>query len=218
MTTEEIQTLEIVHGKNPRNSIIWLHGLGATNDDFISIIDELKLPDEISIRFIFPQAPLRSVSLNGGYLMPAWYDIFSLDRNSEEDESGICASEKILHGLIEKEVERGISSDHIFLAGFSQGGAMALHTGIRYPKKLAGIIALSTYLPLRAHITKMTYKLPILMAHGKQDTVVTLAIAELSKKLLVENGYSVAWHDYNMEHSVCLEEIEDIRSWLLAHC
>ena len=197
--------------------VIWLHGLGATSDDFESIVPMLKLPKG-SIRFIFPQAPVQAVTINNGYEMPAWFDILGLKNHSPEDEAGIARAEKTLRSLIEKEIECGIDSKNIILAGFSQGGAVALHAGLRYEKPLGGILALSTYLPLASKLTKekndANNDIPIFMAHGKHDDVISLEIAENVKQLLNDLHYKIDWHVYDMAHSVCMEEIEDISRFL----
>jgi phospholipase/carboxylesterase len=201
------------------HAIIWLHGLGASGDDFVPIVPQLQLPESLAIRFIFPNAPVRPVTLNMGMPMPAWYDIFSLNRNSKQDEKGIHESSEAIQQLIKDQNAKGIRSDNIILAGFSQGGAIALHTALHYPEKLAGVMALSCYLPL--HETFGTTKekanepISIFMAHGASDAVVPFAFAELSKRMLLEHHYSVQWHTYPMEHSVCLEEIKDIGAWVL---
>jgi phospholipase/carboxylesterase len=197
--------------------VIWLHGLGATADDFESIVPMLKLPKD-SIRFIFPQAPVQAVTINNGYEMPAWFDILGLKDQSPEDEVGIARAEKNLRALIEKEIERSVDSKNIILAGFSQGGAVALYTGLRYEKPLGGILALSTYLPLASKLSEekneANHAIPIFMAHGKHDDVISLDIAENVKQLLTSLNYKIDWHVYDMAHSVCMEEIEDISKFL----
>ena len=197
--------------------VIWLHGLGASSDDFEPIIPLLKLPRN-SIRFVFPQAPVQAVTINTGHEMPAWFDILGLKHGSLEDETGIKRAEKNLRVLIEKEMAAGIDSKNIILAGFSQGGAVALYTGLRYEKPLGGILALSTYLPLAGNVAKekneANHTIPIFMAHGNQDDVIELSIAEDMKKLLTNLNYNIDWHIYNMAHEVCMEEIDDISEWL----
>jgi phospholipase/carboxylesterase len=202
-----------------RTSVILLHGLGADGHDFESIIAELRLPDSLATRFVFPHAPVRPVTLNGGYRMRAWFDLFGLDRFSREDEAGIRQSAALAHRLIRREGERGIAADRIVLAGFSQGGAVALFAGLRYPERLAGILALSTYLPMAATLAAEAHPanaaVSIFMAHGTLDPVVALGLGEQSKDVLVAQGLPVDWRTYRMPHSVSAEEIADIRSWLL---
>jgi phospholipase/carboxylesterase len=199
--------------------VILLHGLGADGHDFESIIAELRLPESLATRFVFPHAPVRPVTLNGGYRMRAWFDLFGLDRFSREDEAGIRQSAALAHRLIRREGERGIAADRIVLAGFSQGGAVALFAGLRYPERLAGILALSTYLPMAATLAAEAHPanaaVSIFMAHGTLDPVVALGLGEQSKDVLVAQGLPVDWRTYRMPHSVSAEEIADIRSWLL---
>ena len=222
MTTD---TIEVETGNGtPRSSIIWLHGLGADGHDFEPIVPELRLPDTLQLRFVFPNAPLRPVTINGGMMMRAWYDILTLDRDGPNDDAGVRASGAILDGLILREQQRGIAASRIVVAGFSQGGAIALHSGLRSKQKLAGIMALSTYLPIRASFATEVVApadcgytdVPILMAHGSLDPVLPMALGRSSADLLAANGFRVEWHEYPMAHSVCREEIEDIRQWLLA--
>lgn len=210
--------LEISTGAAPNGSVIWLHGLGADGHDFAPIVAELGLPPSTNIRFIFPHAPMLPVTINGGYVMPAWYDIKSLDLRQEEDEQGIRHSQLQLETLIRRELERGIPSQRIALAGFSQGGAIALHTGLRHDAPLAGVLALSTYLPLpgtlKQEASHTNAALPLFMAHGKVDSVIPLGHGMATKDLLMEAGYAVEWHEYPMAHTVCGEEICDIGTWL----
>jgi phospholipase/carboxylesterase len=208
--------IEIETGPSPSASVIWLHGLGADGNDFVPIVPELPLPTALHIRFIFPHAPVRPVTCNGGYAMRAWYDIYSLDKFDHEDEAGLIASQQTLNALIDTEIQRGIPAQRIVLMGFSQGGAVALFTGLRHPQRLAGIGALSTYLPL--HQTPVdkysTQRPPIFMAHGRQDPVVKFHYGQDSSDLLEKMGYEVRWKEYAMEHAVCAEEINDIAAWL----
>ncbi len=201
-------------------TVIWLHGLGASGHDFENIPPVLNLPSDLPVRFIFPHAPTRPVSINAGYIMPAWYDIYSLDRGGREDEAGVLESASHIAQLIEQEEAKGIPSDKIVLAGFSQGAAMALQTALHYPKKLAGVFALSGYLPLShqfgERLSEANRKIPIYMAHGTQDGVVPLQYAEHSKAYLIQHGYSVEWQTYPMAHEVCLEEIRAISQHLIA--
>jgi len=210
-----LETLEITTGKTIDASIIWLHGLGADGYDFEPIAAALKLLD---IRFIFPHAPYRNVTLNNGYEMRAWYDLYGLSLDSQQDEVGIRQSQSEIEALISAEESRGVRPERIVLAGFSQGGAIALHTALRHPEKLAGILALSTYLPLKSTIRQEAHQanreIPIFMAHGSFDSVITPAIAQVSAQILMQNGYKPLWHEYPMEHSVCDEEIADIRQFL----
>lgn len=210
-----LETLEITTGKTIDASIIWLHGLGADGHDFEPIAAALNLPNT---RFIFPHAPYRSVTLNNGYEMRAWYDLYGLSLDSQQDEAGIRQSQSEIEALISAEASRGIRTERIVLAGFSQGGAIALHTALRYPQKLAGVLALSTYLPLKSILAKeahqANHEIPIFMAHGSFDNVIAPAIAQASAQTLMQNGYQPLWHEYPMAHSVCDEEISDIRLFL----
>jgi len=196
--------------------IIWLHGLGADGHDFEPVVQMLNLPH---IKFILPHAPHRPVTLNNGYEMRAWYDIFGLQSESIQDEAGINNMQLTINAMIEAEIARGIPSQRILLAGFSQGGAMALHTATRFDQPLAGVLALSTYLPLKNQLKEKQHlankPLPIWMAHGRQDSVITLATAQSSRQTLEAAGYAVEWHEYDMPHSVCEAEIDDIRQFLL---
>jgi len=218
MTKPTLDYVELMPGQAPIASIIWLHGLGADGHDFANIVPELNLAKEFAIRFIFPHAPVRPVTINAGYMMRAWYDITGFDLQSREDESGIRQSQQAIHELIEFEKKQGIPSERIILAGFSQGGAIALHTGLRYPEKLGGILALSTYLPLNASLPQeasaINKDISIFMAHGDQDNIVPLTYAQIAKQFLVNNGHQVEFHTYPMAHSVCAEEIVDIAMWL----
>ncbi len=193
-------------------TIIWLHGLGADHSDFEPIVPELGLPP--SARFVFPDAPIRAVTINQGMRMRAWYDILQFGPGAE-DEAGIRASQRTVEDLIEA---AGVPSERVVLAGFSQGGAIVLHTALRYPKPLAGVVALSTYLPLvstlQAECAVENQNLPIFMAHGRFDDLIPLPRAAASRDLLVKKGYRVDWHEYPMPHSVCMEEIGDIGSFL----
>ena len=217
------ETVEIDAGYEPVGSVIWLHGLGADGHDFEPIVPELQLSGQVDLRFVFPHAPVRPVTLNGGMSMRAWYDILTLDRDGPVDEEGIRGSASMLVGLIEREHERGIPYEKILLAGFSQGGAIASHTAFRFPHRLAGLMALSTYLPLQGRFAAevadvadaQSRVLPIFMAHGSFDPVVPMALGKNSQALLVGAGYAVEWHDYPMAHAVCPDEIRDIAVWLV---
>lgn len=200
----------------PQHSIIWLHGLGADGNDFIPIAKQLNLPHT---RYVFPHAPYRKVTANNGYVMRAWYDIFGLERDSQQDEQGIRAMQMQIDGLISDEIALGIAHEKIVLAGFSQGGAMVLHTALRYPKKLAGVLALSTYLPLKetivAEASVQNHHTPIFMAHGQVDNVISLETAQFAKDKLLLNDFKVDWHVYPMAHSVNEAEINDIHRFLI---
>ena len=213
--TETLDTVEIETGADPAWSVVWLHGLGADGHDFEPIVAELNLPE--AVRFVFPHAPVRPVTLNGGYPMRAWYDIFSLDRGGPEDEAGIRVSAEQVRRLMEIEIHRGTPAKRLVVAGFSQGGAMALHVGLRYPESVAGIIALSAYLVLPATLPAekaAPEDIPIFMAHGTHDPTVPESYGARASELLRSEGYSVDWHAYPMGHSVCVEEIADISGWL----
>jgi phospholipase/carboxylesterase len=218
------ETVELETGKSTlQGSVIWLHGLGADGHDFKPIVAELRLPADVGLRFVFPHAPVRPVTINGGMSMRAWYDILTLERDGRSDDAGIRASAAILDGLIACELERGIAANKIVVAGFSQGGAIALHAGLRSKHKLAGIMALSTYLPIsesfRSEVVDASdtghTDVPIFMAHGNLDPVLPMALGRDSADLLIANGFEVEWHEYPMAHSVCMDEISDIRRWLL---
>lgn len=215
--TAKLQTVERETAPEPAASVVWLHGLGADGYDFDPIVPALRLPGGPEIRYVFPHAPIRPVTINGGVEMRAWYDIVSIQRGSREDEAGIRESAEAVAALIRREAERGIPAHRVVLAGFSQGGAVALHAGLRYPEKLAGIIALSTYLPLRAAAAEFhaaNRETSIFMAHGSLDPVVPAVLGDESAKFLAEAGYDVQFKSYVMPHSVCPEEVEDIRRWM----
>jgi len=211
-----LDAIEITTGPKPRLAVLWLHGLGADGHDFEPIVPELGL--SVPVRFVFPHAPVRPVTINGGMAMRAWYDILGFDRRAREDAAGIRASAAAVTELVDREIERGMSSDRIVLAGFSQGGAIALHTALREPRPLAGVLALSTYLPLAATLASersaANARLPLFMAHGTDDGVLPLQLAETSRGALEALGYAVEWHAYPMAHSVCLEEVGAIGAWL----
>ena len=209
--------IELETAPNPTSSIIWMHGLGADGNDFVPIVDEMELP-AWPIRFVFPHAPVRAVTINNGFMMRAWYDVVSDDFSRREDEAGVRESQQMIEALIGRENERGIPCRDIVLAGFSQGGAMALHTGLRYRERLAGIMALSSYVPisktLEAELSQPNRNVPIFMAHGTADPLIPLWLAGSSRQLLERLGYDVQWHEYEMEHSLIWEEIADISAWL----
>ena len=210
-----MDAIEIETGPEPEAAILWLHGLGADGHDFEPIVPEIELAKPV--RYVFPHAPVRPVTINSGMRMRAWYDIFQLG-GGPEDEPGIRASQGLVEGLIAAEKKKGIQARRIVLAGFSQGGAIALQTALRHPEPLAGVLALSTYLPiaskLEAERADANRSVPIFMAHGLHDDIIPLRKAELSKEVLAKNGYAVEWKTYPMPHSVCAEEIGDIARFL----
>jgi len=214
----QLDAIIIETRKQPDAAIIWLHGLGADGNDFVPIIDQLQLPSDYAIRFIFPNAPLRPITINQGYQMPGWYDISSLSIVDQEDETGIKESSETLKQLCESQEAEGIEPGRIIVAGFSQGGAIALHCGCRYPRQLAGIMALSTYMPLPDQLTDeisdVASETTIFMAHGRQDDVVAYDYGRKSMELLEANNIDVLWYEYDMGHAVCVEEIQHIRQWL----
>jgi phospholipase/carboxylesterase len=210
--------VEVTTGPNPVGTVIWLHGLGADGHDFEPLVPELLRLHHLSLRYVFPHAPVRPVTVNGGYPMRAWYDVLSFDRNSKLDSAGIAASDANIRALIERENQRGISADHIVLAGFSQGGAMALYTGLRLEQRLAGVMGLSTYLlapdQLQAEQHAVNLQTPVFLAHGTRDPVLPYAMGEQTSAALTAAGYKVEWHSYAMEHSLCVEEVADIAAYL----
>jgi phospholipase/carboxylesterase len=216
--TTPIQHIELVTGDNPKGTVIWMHGLGADCWDFVPIVKELGLPETLPLRFIFPQAPMRPITINNGHVMPGWYDISMQDIARKPDESGVRESQTAIDQLIERELTRGVASDKIILAGFSQGGAIALQCGLRNKHELGGIMALSTYLTLADSLAKektiANANIPILMAHGTQDPIVPLALAKSSRDVLAQQNYQVEWREYPMQHSVCADEVEVIAAWL----
>jgi len=210
--------IEIETAPNPSASVIWLHGLGADGNDFVPIIPQLHLSECPAIRFVFPSAPSIAVTVNGGYVMPAWYDITERDINAREDLAGIHKSAAVISELIEREASRGIAYDNIVLAGFSQGCAMSLQVGLRFPHRLAGIMALSGYLPLAKSLpserSEANSQTPIFMAHGVWDAVIVPERAEASADALEKLGYQVDWNTYPMEHSLHPDELVDISRFL----
>jgi len=216
--SELAETVEHETGANPAGSVIWLHGLGADGHDFEPVVPMLGLPASLPLRFVFPHAPVRPVTINMGMAMRAWYDILQLG-GGPEDEDGIRSSQLLLEGLMAREEERGIDTEKIVLAGFSQGGAIVLQTGLRFSKRLAGILALSTYLPLASTLAderaRANFGTPIFMAHGSDDELIDVSRAERSRDALKAIGYAVEWHAYPMGHAVCPEEIAAIGKWLL---
>ncbi|HEX5126812.1 MAG TPA: dienelactone hydrolase family protein [Rhodocyclaceae bacterium] len=216
-----LPAIELETAVNPTFSIIWLHGLGADGNDFVSIVPELDLPASPGVRFIFPHAPVIPVTCNNGYAMRAWYDIYSMSGiNRQVDEKGIRASREAVRRLITRENERGVPTDRIMLAGFSQGGAIAYSTGLTHPDTLAGIIALSTYLPSPSLVADewnaANRNTPIFAAHGIEDGVVPLQLGIHARNTIQQHNPSLAWHTYHMPHSVCMEEIDAIGTWMRA--
>jgi len=218
MSDTLLETIELDTAPNPTAAVIWMHGLGADGNDFVPIVRELDLSGAAPIRFIFPHAPTMPVTINNGYVMRAWYDILGTDLARREDEAGLRASQKSVEALIAREQARGIAADRIVLAGFSQGCAMTLQTGLRHPQKLAGLLCLSGYLPLHAQVAAERHAAnqatPIFLAHGRGDPVIPIPRAEQSRDMLRALGYAVEWHEYLMQHAVCPEEIDDIGAWL----
>ncbi len=210
-----LRTVEVEPSGSSTATVVWLHGLGADGHDFEPIVPQLRLS---GVRFVFPHAPYRPVTINQGYVMRAWYDILAPDLSRGEDENGIRASQSALEELIEREVSRGIGPSRIVLAGFSQGGAVSLHTGLRHPKPLAGILALSTYLPLAAQLATEAHpanaETPIFMAHGTTDNIVPITLGQRSREVLEGAGYRVDWYTYPTGHTICAEEIHAVSAWL----
>jgi phospholipase/carboxylesterase len=213
-----LRAIEMTTREPVRGSVIWLHGLGADGNDFAGIVPELALPATLGVRFIFPHAPPRPVTINGGSVMRAWYDIATLDLSQAQDADGIQASAQAVRALIAREQTRGVPASRIVLGGFSQGGAIALHTGLRFPERLAGIMALSSYLPLAETLTAEAHSanahVAVFIGHGRDDTVVPLPLAQRTRVTLTALGYAVNWQEYPMAHSVCLPELRAIGAWL----
>jgi phospholipase/carboxylesterase len=218
MSNPVLAAVEVATGPNPTASVLWLHGLGADGHDFEPAVPQLVRAKGRALRFVFPHAPVRPVTLNGGMPMRAWYDIIQLNQRAAEDEPGVRSSDTAVQTLIRRENERGVPSSQIVLAGFSQGGAMALFSATRYPEKLAGVVGLSCYLPIAATFPAERHaanqSTPIFMAHGAFDPVIEPRFGETSRALLVAAGYSVEWHSYPMAHSVCAEELAAIAGFL----
>ena len=222
MSTTLLDTIEINTAEHCKYSVIWLHGLGASGHDFEPIVPELKLPEQPGVRFIFPHAPVRPITVNGGATMPGWYDITSLDFGSrQQDTDGVRESAAHIDALIKAEIQRGVPAARIVLAGFSQGGAIALYTALTSEHALCGVIALSTYLPIQetalAEITEHAPKTPVFMAHGQFDEVIELRHAKQSFDVLDKAGMDIEWHDYPIPHSVNADEITDVSNWLKRH-
>jgi phospholipase/carboxylesterase len=218
--TIETDDAVLVTPRVTRASVIWLHGLGADGHDFVPIVPELRLPEALGIRFVFPHATVRPVTLNNGYRMRAWYDIKSLSPGGRGDEAGLAESVTRISGAIAAERSGGIPPERILIAGFSQGGAVALHVALSYPERLAGVIALSAYLPLadelERQLTAANRDLPVLQCHGRQDPVVLYPMGVAARDWLTQHQYSVEWREYSMQHGVCAAEVADIAGWLRA--
>lgn len=216
--SSHLETIQIETAPNPTAAVIWLHGLGADGNDFVPIVRELDLAGCPAIRFVFPHAPTMPVTVNNGYVMRAWYDILGPDLSRREDEAGLRKSQVAVEQLIAQEKSRGIAADRIVLAGFSQGCAMTLQTGLRHPEKLAGLLCLSGYLPIHATVAAERHtanrETPVFLAHGRGDSVIPIDRAEKSRAMLQALGYPVEWHEYMMAHSVCQEEVDDIGAWM----
>ncbi len=213
-----LDSIEIETAPNPDAAVVWMHGLGADGHDFEPIVPELRLPATTRIRFVFPHAPLRPVTINQGHVMRAWYDVRALAGVRREDEAGVRQSARQVEALLARERQRGIAPRRLVIAGFSQGGAMALHVGLRHPDRLAGILALSCYLPLAvtldAELSPANRDVPIFWAHGVHDPMIPQAMAEQGRAQLAQLGYQIDWHQYPIPHSVSAEEIADVARWL----
>jgi len=213
-----LETLEIEQGENVRRSVIWMHGLGADGHDFEPIVPHLGLPEGIGLRFVFPHAPRRAVTINNGFVMRAWYDIREMSLDRQQDAQGIRDSDRLIGELIGREGERGIPPDRIVLAGFSQGGVMALHSGLRFPARLAGILALSCYLPLAESVSSERHAankgIPVFLAHGRYDEVIPMVLGHAAYQQLVALGYSASWREYSIAHEVNFDEIKAVGGWL----
>ena len=218
MSDQVLPYVEVNPSQQPKATVIWLHGLGDSGNGFAPIVPELKLPAELAIRFVFPHAPTRPVTINNGMSMRAWYDITSLDFNNRADSQGVKESSALVADLIEKEIAQGIPANKIVLAGFSQGGVVALHLGTRYEKTLAGIMSMSSYMSepesLQDEAHEANKNTPIFVAHGTHDDVVPMFMGNAAFKVLESNGYPATWHEYPMQHNVCVQQLNDISSWL----
>jgi phospholipase/carboxylesterase len=216
--SQSLEAIQFDTGPNSQHCVIWMHGLGADGNDFAPVVPELGLPKTAAVRFLFPHAPMQPVTINGGMVMRAWYDILVMDLARRADETGLRNSQRLIESMMAHVQQSGIKAANIVLAGFSQGGAIALQTGLRYPERIAGIMALSTYLPLAetvaAERSAANQQVPVFMAHGVQDPVITVTHARASCDKLVELGYPVEWHEYAMPHSVSMEELQAIGAWL----
>ncbi|MFQ3194319.1 MAG: phospholipase/carboxylesterase [Colwellia sp.] len=219
MSIKPLARVTIEPKSTATSCVIWLHGLGDSGDGFAPIVPVLNLPKNHGIRFIFPHAPEQAVTINQGYVMRSWYDIKSMDLHNRADMEGVLASEKAIHVLIQQQIDSGISADKIILAGFSQGGVVSLFTGLRFSQKLAGILALSCYLPTADKLPDNCHtankQTPILQNHGEQDDVVPMSSGVMANKLLIDAGYHATWKAYRMPHSVLPEQLSDISAWLV---
>jgi phospholipase/carboxylesterase len=219
VSAERLEAVELEPPTTADAAVVWLHGLGADGHDFAPLVPELRLPAGSAVRFVLPHAPIRPVTINGGYRMRAWYDVAGFDRGAPQDESGIRASAEAIGALVKRERERGVPSERIVIAGFSQGAAMALHLGPRWPERLGGVIGLSGYLPLSDTVAREAHPqnaaLPVFLAHGSLDEVVPQEAGLGSRDALRALGYGVEWRSYPMGHSVCAQEVADVREWLL---
>lgn len=213
-----LPTVEHATGPAPRFTVLWLHGLGADGNDFAPLVPQLVRPEWPALRFVFPHAPLRPITINAGMRMRGWYDIAGFDLAQKQDEAGIRASMEQVEALIGREAERGVAAEHVILAGFSQGGAVALACGIRHGQRLGGIVALSTYLPIAEIVAAERHaanaRTPIFMAHGTFDPVVPLVRGDVSRQHLLDFGHPLSWHSYPMAHQLCPQEISDLAEWL----
>ena len=211
--------IETETGIAPQHCVIWLHGLGADGRDFADLPDMLNLPAEMAIRFLFPHAPMRPIALNGGMMMRGWYDISGLEASRKEDLDGLQASSDLVTALIHQEVARGIPADQIFLGGFSQGGALSLYLGLRFPSQLAGIVGLSTYLPaasrVRVERSEVNQNTPVFMGHGLHDPMVSIQFGDASRQILEDLGYHLTWRTYPMQHSICEPEMADLADFFV---
>ncbi len=218
LSKKNLPHLEIAADDAAKHSLIFLHGLGADGHDFVPMVEELQLPASLKMRYLFPHAPLMPVTINQGAVMPAWYDISALSREGVFDQAGVASSVLAIESIIQAEVARGISTEHILLGGFSQGAVIALYTGLCYPQPLGGIIALSGYLPNAENVLKQAsltnHRPPIFIAHGTEDSIVPYAAGKAASVALNAAHYPVSWHRYAMAHSVCAEEINDMRVWI----
>ncbi len=214
---QQFDGIEVTTGNQPTGSVVWLHGLGADGHDFEPVVPELRLPDDLALRFVFPHAPVRPVTINGGMAMRAWYDIVSFDASGRADAEGIRESTGLLESLVDREVDRGIDEGRVVIAGFSQGGAIAINAALKTRRRLAGLVALSTYIagPKELQSRASGDVPPVFMAHGTFDPVIPIAWGRASAEGLRDAGFDVEWREYPMAHAVCAEEITDIRDWLL---
>lgn len=216
--THTLDAITIEPKHTAQACVIWLHGLGATKHDFVSVVPLLQLPDNHNTRFIFPQAPTRPVTLNAGIAMPAWYDIYDIQLGAQEDHDGIISASQTIHALLDEQVQQGIPAKNIMLVGFSQGAALALHSGLHYSQPLAGLTVLSGYLPIPSTLPAANDiangNTPILMMHGTNDPVLPIIFGEVSQQRLAEQGYNVTWKTYPMEHTVSIPQLKDISHWL----